>query len=359
MKKFIIISGFFFLLSLHVYPQGCIAVRSINGFGQYDFTNNTFSTSGWQLNVTNRYFKSFRDFKESIDQKTPAQNKSMNETYTLDVSLSKMLIHGWSVNLSLPISANTRTTSFEHGGLNTQRRATHSFGAGDLRFTVYKWILPPAEKQRWNLQAGLGIKFPTGDYKYQDYFYRNDTTRVLSAVNPGIQLGDGGTGIITEVNTFYIISKIISVYGNFYYLINPREQNGTAYTFGKTPTPVQLKAGSVETSVPDVFSIRAGAYINVSKFSFSAGIRDEGSPVYDLIGGSNGLRRAGHNLSVEPGVVYKMKKVTLYAYAPIIIDRRIKQNVPDKKITEITGTYTVGTGGSPNYVFFAGISIKF
>ncbi len=94
MKKFIIISGFLFLLSFHVYSQGCIAVRSINGFGQYDFTNNTFSTSGWQLNLTYRYFKSFRDFKESIDQETPAQNKSMNETYTLDVSLSKMLIHG-------------------------------------------------------------------------------------------------------------------------------------------------------------------------------------------------------------------------------------------------------------------------
>jgi hypothetical protein len=358
MKKYILLPVFFFLMFLAGYSQGCIAVRSVNGFGQYNLTDNAFSTAAWQINLTNRYFKSFRDFKEKTDQKTPEQNKSLNETYTLDISLSKLLKHGWSFNLGLPISANARTTSFEHGGPNTPRRTTHSFGAGDLRLIVYKWILPASQKQQWNLQAGLGIKFATGDYKYQDYFYRNDTTRVLSAVNPGIQLGDGGTGIITELNTFYILNKTISLYGNFYYLISPREQNGTAYTFGKTPTPLQLKIGSVEMSVPDVFSLGAGMYFNTGNFSFSAGIRDEGSPVHDLVGGSNGIRRAGHNLSAEPGILYKTKNATLYFYMPVIIDRKIKQNVPDKKATEIAGVYTVGAGGSPDYILLAGVSFK-
>lgn len=358
MKKIIIIVAFILLKSLVVFSQGCIAIRSLNGFGQYNLTDNAFTNSQWQLNMTNRYFTSSRDFKENIDQKTPAQNKSLNETYTLDISLSKLLKDGWSLNLALPVSANTRTTSLEHGGPNTPRRATHSFGAGDLRFTVYKWLLKPVADQKWNLQAGLGIKFATGDYKYQDYFYRNDSTPVLSAVNPGIQLGDGGTGIITELNSFYTVSKKISLYGNLYYLISPREQNGTGYTQGRTPTTLQVKAGAVETSVPDVYSVRAGVYINLDKVSFSAGIRDEGSPVNDLIGGSNGIRRAGHNLSVEPGIIYKMKKVTLYAYAPIVIGRRIKQNVPDKKMTALTGIYTVGAGGTPDYILFAGISFK-
>jgi hypothetical protein len=359
MKKFISITLFFFLCSNIIYAQGCIPVRSINGFGQYNLTDNSFSQSAWQLNLTNRYFQSSRDFRETVDQKTPAQNKSENDTYTFDISLSKMFVNGWSANIGLPITANTRTTSFEHGGLNTQRRSTHSFGAGDLRFSVYKWLLKTVEKQKWNLQLGFGIKLPTGDYKYQDYFYRNDTTKILSAVNPGIQLGDGGTGLITELNTFYFINKTISLYGNFYYLISPREQNGTAYTFGKIPTANQIKAGAVECSVPDVYSYRAGAFINLKKISFSAGIRNEGSPVYDLVGGSNGLRRAGYNLSVEPGIIYKMKTTTIYFYAPVVIDRRIKQNVPDKKMTELTGVNTVGPGGSPDYVLMAGISIKF
>jgi len=358
MKKLLLLIIPVLVYNTDVISQGCIPVRSLNGFGQYNLTNNTFSTADWQLNLTNRYFQSSRDFKETVDQKTPKQNKTLNETYTLDFSLTRLLKNGWSVNMSIPINANARTTSFEHGGPNTPRRTTHSFGAGDLRIALYKWLIKPVDKQKRNVQLGLGIKFATGDYKYEDYFYRNDTTKVLSYVNPGIQLGDGGTGIITELNTFYTFSKSVGVYGNFYYLINPREQNGTTYTFGRTPNPLQVKAGGVESSVPDVFSIRAGTYVNIDRFSIQGGIRHEGSPVEDLIGGSNGGRRAGYILSVEPGLVYTAKTTSLYLYVPITIDRSIKQNIPDKNITAITGVYTVGTGGSPDYQLIAGISIQ-
>ena len=358
MKRILFLCAAFPLLSVWAYGQGCIPVRSINGFGQYNLTDNAFSTSSWQLNVTGRYFRSYRDYKESTDLKTPPQNESVNEVYTLDLSLSKLFAHGWSVNAGIPITSNSRTSSIEHGGPNTTRHATRSFGAGDLRFTVYKWLLEPAAQQKFNVQIGLGIKFPTGDYRFQDYFYRTDTTRVLSGVNPSIQLGDGGTGIITELNTFYIFSKTISVYGNFYYLISPREQNGFSYTMGKMPTAVQVASGSVETSVPDVYSLRAGMYINMGKLSFSAGIRDEGTPVYDLVGGSNGTRRAGYYLSAEPGLLYRMKNATLYAYVPMVVNRAIKQNVADKKTSDITHVYTVGPGGSADYQVLAGISFK-
>ena len=69
----------------------------------------------------------------------------------------------------------------------------------------------PSVRQKGNIQLVLGIKLLTGDYKYQDYFYRNDTTKLLPAVNPSIQLGDGGTGIITELNAFYFLTKSISI----------------------------------------------------------------------------------------------------------------------------------------------------
>ena len=358
MKKFIIFAASLILFWLNSHSQGCIAIRNISGFGQYNFSDNAFSTSNWQIDLTGRYFKSFRDFKETTDQKTLPQNEAVNHVYSLDISLSRLLAHGWSMNLSLPITANDRTSSAEHGGVNTKRYTTRSFGVGDIRFTAYKWLLPPAVKQKWNVQVGLGLKLPTGDYKYQDYFYRNDTTKVLAAVNPSIQLGDGGTGIITEMNTFYIIDKTFSLYGNFYYLANPRDQNGVVSSSGRPPSALQIKAGAVENSVPDIYSIRAGAYVNFHNLSFSAGIRDEGSPVHDVIGQSNGVRRAGHNLSAEPGILFKLKRTTLYAYVPVIVGRRIKQNVPDKNITEITGVYTVGMGGSGNYLVFAGVTFK-
>lgn len=93
------------------------------------------------------------------------------------------------------------------------------------------------------MQFGLGIKFPTGDYRYQDYFYRKEDSLVLAPVNPSIQLGDGGTGITTELNTYYIINKAMSLYGNLFYLINPREQNGVSPLLGRAPSSVDIKSG--------------------------------------------------------------------------------------------------------------------
>jgi len=315
MKKATILLLSFWLFNETVLSQGCIAIRNISGFGQYNLTDNAFSTSAWQLNINTRYFKSFRDFKEKTDQKTPKQNEAVVNSFSMDFSISKFLNNGWSVNFSLPVAANSREASAEHGGPNTKRYTTNSFGIGDIRFTAYKWLLKPTVKQRGNIQLGLGLKLPTGDYNYQDFFYRNDSTRVLSAVNPSIQLGDGGTGIITELNFFYILNttRTLSLYGNFYYMANPREQNGTAITNGRVPPRLDSLANNIILSVADQFSIRVGAYYNIKNWAFSAGIRNEGSPVEDIIGGSEGVRRAGHNLSVEPGILYKMKKVSIYA----------------------------------------------
>jgi hypothetical protein len=359
MKKRISFFFIFLVGSLASWSQGCIPVRHISGFGQYNFTDNSYITSKWQLNLTNRYFRSFRDYRGSTDLKTPPQNQSVNSVYTFDILISRMFQKGWSIAANLPITSNVRTSSFEHGGANTMRHSTSSFGAGDLRMTVYKWLRDPSPNQTWNIQFGLGIKFPTGDYKYEDYFYRNDTTRVLSPVNPSIQLGDGGTGIITELNGFVALNKTISLYGDFYYLISPRNENGTLYTVGKTPTSIQIQADAVNTSVPDVYSLHAGTYINWEKLTFSAAVRLDGTPVYDLVGASDGTRRAGYYLSVEPGLIYKFPGVTLYTYVPIIVQSHISQNVPDKNITRITGVYTVGPGGSANVVYYLGASFNF
>jgi hypothetical protein len=213
---------------------------------------------------------------------------------------------------------------------------------GDLQFTVLKWLLKPTDRQKGNIQVGLGIKFPTGDYKKQGYFYRNDTTRILSTLNPAIQLGDGGTGIVAELNTYYFLDskKIFSLYGNFYYLANPTDINGTQYTMGKPETAANILLGAYDVSSIDVFSIRAGLNYDLKNWAFSAGIRDEGAPVYDLFGKSDGIRRSGYTLSGEPGIIYKFKSATIYTYVPFLLSHEVKQSALDKIITQKTGVYT-------------------
>lgn len=338
--------------------QGCVAIRNITGFGQYLQTEKAFASYNWLLNVNNRYFKSYRDFKGGTDQKTPKQDESKVYSYTMDLMVSRLMRDGWSVSLGLPISANTRSATLEHGGPGTTRHSTHSFGIGDLRLTTYKWLLRPTVKQKGNIQAGLGIKFPTGDFRVQDYFYRNDTTLVLAPVNPSIQLGDGGTGIISELNGYYQFSKTISIYGNAFYLSNPRDHNGVSTTAGKNPSPLQVQTKNTVASVTDQYSLRAGVDLTVDRLILSAGLRDEGVPADDLIGRSSGTRRAGHSLSFEPGITYRMNKMSVYAYVPIIFDRETRQIVPDKLASDITGTYILSQGGFADYLVFVGALFK-
>lgn len=341
-----------------LHSQGCATIRNIIGVGQFQPATNSLSDAPWQLNISNRYYKSFRDFRETTDLNTPAQNESINRNYSVEFSLMHLLHRGWSLSLALPILANSRESSLEHGGANTTRHTTRAFGLGDLRFIASKWILLPKEGSKGNFQIGLGLKLPTGDYRVQDYFYRNDT-RILAPVNPGIQLGDGGLGIITQLNGYYQLAKNLNLYADLYYMSSPRDQNGVSVLSGRTPTAIQIKAGIPETSVTDAYVLRAGAFLNVrDDITLSAGIRKEGIPVKDFIGASSGTRRPGYYLSIEPGVIYRWNKISWYLQAPVNFRQSIKQNVTDIIVTDITKTFTSSPGGSANVQILFGAVIK-
>jgi hypothetical protein len=340
MKKSLLISSFLFLQIAYGYSQGCSTIRNITGFSQYLQTGgfsqycdnaNALATSTWIINVNNRYYKSSGDFVGTEELNIPEQDLSVNKCYSMDLSATHFLKHGWSLSAAIPILANSREASREHGGSGTPRHTVRAYGMGDIRFIASKWLLKCKETRKGNVQLGLGLKLPTGDYEFKDYFYRNDTTKVLAPVNPGIQLGDGGLGIITEIAAFYKFNEVINVYTDLYYMTSPREQNGVSVTSGKPSKPEEIEAGMPETSVTDAYALRAGAFINLERqLSIAAGVRYEGVPVYDFIGGSGGTRRPGYIFSIEPGINYSFNKVSLYAYVPITVSRAIYQDVPNK-----------------------------
>jgi hypothetical protein len=274
------------------------------------------------------------------------------------LTLTRVFNSRWSLSVDLPVISNKRTSLYEHG--RTERHATSSFGIGDVRLAGYAWLLDPHTAKNGNIQFGLGIKLPTGDYKYADYFYNTGPggTKLLGPVDQSIQLGDGGTGITTEINAYYHFSKSFNVYGNFYYLFNPREQNGVSSARGGVPTAANLANGSDVMSVPDQMMIRAGVSYAVNKFIFSAGMRDEYLPSKDLIGGSNGFRRPGNIISAEPGIIYSFKNVSLNAFVPIALIRERMQSVPDKIRTEQTGIYAQGDAAFADYSINIGISFR-
>ena len=111
-------------------------------------------------------------------------------------------------------------------------------------------------------------------------------------------------------------------------------------------------------SVPDQFMARIGANVSVKRFLFSAGMRIEGVPAKDLIGGSLGFRRPGYVISVEPVAAYKIKRTQFYLSVPYAVERNRTQSVPDKIRTEKTGVYAQGDAAFADYSINFGVQFS-
>lgn len=358
MKRLTILS-IIILICHYSYSQGCVAIRSNGGtctMLPYQPFDQKQKASTWSIGINNRYFRSFRHFVGTAEQKQRVEQGTqvINKVFATEFRATHDFNTRYSLSFYTPVIANMRSSLYEHDGKT--RRSTHSFGLGDTRLAGYYWLIDPAKQLKGNVQLGLGIKFPTGDYKYQDYFYKNDSIKVLGPVDQSIQLGDGGTGITAEVNSYYYISKHTSIYLNGFYLSNPREQNGVSSSRGSLPSASAILYGSDVMSVPDQYMIRAGASFGGRELTLTAGLRMECVPVHDLIGGSNGFRRPGYVLSVEPVAEYKTAFGAFYISVPYAIQRNRTQSVPDKIRTEKTGVYAQGDAAFADYSINFGAS---
>lgn len=345
------------------YAQGCVAIRSTGGMTNMTAHPDSLASGGsWVFTANNRYFKSFRHFVGTEEQKERLEigNEVINYQYALDLAFTRVFNNRWSAMIDIPILANKRTSTYEHGF--EERGATHSFGLGDIRIAAYRWLLNPAKSKNGNIQLGLGLKLPTGDYKYEDFWTNTGPNgeRVLRTVDQSIQLGDGGTGITLELNAFQRINDHFGVYGNFYYLSNPREHNGVrSYREVISPQFTERLANEAIMSVPDQYMARGGVDFTSGSLSASVGARIECVPVHDLIGGSGEFRRPGYVWSVEPGISYQIGGAQLFATVPVAVVRNRTQSVTDKQYSEKVGTFTQGDAAFADYSVNVGISFRF
>ena len=360
--------AFILVISLNnATAQGCVAIKG-SGASCMLAHPEPANNSGWVFTSGMRYFKSFRHFSGTEENKDRLVQGTevINHTYAMDLSLTRIINDRWSVMMDAPIISNTRSSLYEHGLVNgayikKERHSTHSFGLGDVRFALYRWLLDPAKHHNGNIQLGVGIKLPTGDDDVKDYWYNvgPNGTKELREVDQSIQLGDGGTGFTVEANTFYNFKSNFGVYGNFYYLVNPREQNGVR-TYRETL--VASLANEAISSVPDQYMARAGfnySFKHVKGLSMSGGVRLEGIPVYDLVGGSGDFRRPGYVWSAEPAINYNFSKSTLFASVPVAFVRNRTQSVTDKENTALTNKFVRGDAAFADYTINIGFSTRF
>jgi hypothetical protein len=207
-------------------------------------------------------------------------------------------------------------------------------GIGDMRLSASYWLFEPKNSPNRNISLSLGVSIPTGVDDATDYSYRA-TGKILRPVDPAIQPGNGGWGILVGGHAFTSLSfpqlphsewfANTYAYAEGAYVITPQETNGVQTVFGDQPVLTGGFKGFIYDTISDQFLARGGIAQIVwpSKgVSVSAGLRWEGVPARDLIGGDFGWRFPGYSLSFEPGVTWAPRRQDSFSvYVPIAVHR--------------------------------------
>ena len=379
-NKFLVLFLSILAFKSDLNAQGCVAIRTVGGLNTMEHSMMHVTMNGmmhdssaqkmvepkWDLNISGRYFKSYKHFNGTDEQtqRVAEQTDVRNFSRTMDISLVGKLNEKWSIGFDLPLVYNERSSLYEHVGstMGNPRFSTFSQGIGDIRITAYKWLIAPKPGAKGNLLGGIGLKMPTGNYNAQDVFHYKLGSSILTRKGPvdqSIQPGDGGWGLSLELNGFRQLNNTLSVYGNAYYLMNPRGNNGVSTARGGIASASAIKYTSDVMSVPDQYLLRAGTNFTTNALTLSLGARYECIPAKDLIGDNTGFRRPGNVLALEPGANYSYKNFNFYLYAPLALRRERPQSYPDILKTIDTNVFSRGDAAFADYSINLGFGYRF
>jgi hypothetical protein len=322
------------------FSQGCVAVKNMASCPAF---MDSASTTKWQVSLNYRYFKSFRHFtgKEEDKERIEEHTNVINHDNSVILGLSYQINHRLSASISLPyvyVDRSSRPRD-EHGERVPERHYVTSTGIGDLRLSAYYAIVP--QQPKGNLTVGLGVKLPTGNFNFKDDAFVNGAF-VERPVDQSIQPGDGGVGAIVEADFSKLIAPKTYWYTNGMYLFNARNTNGTKTNRSNPFEDVM--------SVADQYFLRTGARYIHKHIIASVGGRLEGIPVKDLIGKSDGFRRPGYIVSVEPAFFYTFGKHTAGVNVPIAVMRNRTKSVADQRFETQEGKPQHGDAAFADYL---------
>lgn len=310
--------------------QGCILIRNnAPVFGE----SGSLPTAPkeWQVYLTYRDSTADHHYNgiQYQAQRTEKGTNVVNNQKLFDVTAIYSATPRLSVEFGIPFVDASWSVPLPVGPTPGERSQQSASGIGDVSVTAKYWVLDPTAHARGNWSAGIGLKAPTGQddakVKYADITGGNMS---LKAVDQSIQPGDGGWGILLNVQGYRQLGHA-NLFGAATYLANPRDTNGTpSIVSGLGVAGNPALAGLDVNSVPDQYLLRAGVSVPILRdtLSFSAAFRVEGVPRYDLIGGSHGWRRPGYETFAEPGLTYSYGRSSWSVYIPIGMVRNRQAN---------------------------------
>lgn len=342
------------------HAQGCVAAHG-SGLACLFEPGDQTQADKWDASISYRWFKSNKHYVGTTyqAQRTAAGDQVINHSNFTDLSLSYTISPRYNVSLTIPYVSHDRSQVVKDStGVILDRYSTQSSGIADISVLGNAWIFERVPSSKGNVQVGFGFSLPTGRDDAHDIFqvYDKASGKILGVdktVDQSIQPGIGGYGLIFNVAGYRQLGAGFTGYASGLYSATPQEKNGV-------PTFRSSVYESV-MSIADTYLLRAGveyAFGGPSGVSLSLGLRDEGVPVYDLIGGSKGFRRPGYSIAIEPGISINRPKWSARLYVPLAIQRDRQQSVPDKQRTAATGVYSQGDAAFADYLIACSFSCK-
>ena len=309
---------------------------------------------GWRNQNSDKHYVG----SEYQVNRTNEGSEVINHVNLADLTVKYQATKRTELTLGIPYFMGTRSQALRNSQRAIiERYQTQARGAGDAFFTARRWMLDPDKHEGSNILLGLGAKMPSGDNNVVDNFRvfsatpapNGSISNVLRTVDQSIQPGDGGFGILADMSTFKsLASGKASLYLSAAYLSNPGGTSGVQ--------TYRSARGEEVMSIADQYSVRGGISVAVPKItnlSFSAGVRWEGVPVRDLIGPSEGFRRPGYAIGVEPSLTYVHGKSAITLGVPFAVYRNRLVSVAD----EANGSH--GDAAFADYLILVGVSRRF
>ncbi len=322
--------------------QGCITNQS--GFETSDSTSRFLRNHPTTLEVDWRSYSSFRHFSGEVEntQRAVLNTQIKNHQNLYNIALEVQMTPRWSLETFVPVLQGTRNQKYAPNGIYDIA------GVGDMTVGVQGWVLRPPAENGGNIAFSIGLKLPTGLSNGMGTGRLANGTIQKVVADQSLQPGDGTWGFTLGSQAYKQTLFHTTGYFQGSWLFSPADTNGV-------PT---FRAAKLEAvmSATDQYLFRAGLSRHVPHvrgLAGSFGGRMEGIPVRDAFGKSDGFRRPGYIISIEPALQYQHRHDMIALTAPWAIERNRRASVTD------LATHTHGDAAFADYAVILGVSHTF
>ncbi len=336
--------------------QGCVAAHSpqpvISGLdpGSEANVRHTAGTNIFHgLTVTTgfRTYSSFRHYIGTVYQvqRQTQHSAVVNHVDLFELDLNYQLTPRLSAIASVPGLEATRH------GQSSPLNIYRSGGIGDVTVGVQSWVWRPPTESHGNIAFSGQLKLPTGINDAQGNKTLANGSKLEEPFDESIQPGDGTWGFTLATEAYRELYWKTTGYFTGSWLFNPQDTTGVK-TFRSAP-------GEDVVSAADQYLWRGGFSRPVTGvrplrgLALSLGGRMEGVPVRDAFGKSDGFRRPGYVISIEPGLMYARGLYMINVSGPWAMERNRKISVTD------IANHAHGDAAFADYTVIAGISRTF